>query len=102
MADFRAALRGGQCRAAGIGEEVQHIHRAGLLFTLLHGFADPFPHNALFGENAEVAEVGGRKFKGDAGDVDFPVVGQIVAVVPAVAALAVESGGDILPVGFGE
>ena len=97
MTDFRTALRGGQRRAAGVGEKIQHIHGAGLLFALLHSFADPFPHHSLFGENAEVAEVGGRKFKGDTGNGDFPVIGQVMAVMPAVAALAVEPGGDIAP-----
>ncbi len=101
VADLRTALRGGEGRTAGIGEEVEHAGRFVPHLALLNRFADPVPHDALFREHTEVAEIGGGEFKADARDGDNPFIGQVVAVVPAVAVLAVEAGRHILPVFFG-
>jgi hypothetical protein len=49
-----------------------------------------------------MSEVGGGELEVNLCDVNRPFIGQITAVVPAVALFAIKSGGNVLPDGFGK
>ena len=93
-----AALRGGECGAARIGEKIEKVEwLASRMRCLRHAFADPVPHGAGFGEDAEVTEVGGRELHPHPVDLGDPGVRQPFASAPFEPLLSGEEGVGLLP-----
>ena len=102
MADGSTGSGTGQRSAAGVAEEVQHLHRAVRGADLL---LVPRPVDRLLREHAGVLEAGGADDEGQLilpfSTGDLPLFGQTAAVLPLAAALigAVVNGVRLGPEG---
>ena len=94
MKHLRAAGRGRQCRAAGIGKQVQHPHRptgAG------HLFPDEIPVGRLLRENAGMLEIHGFDVKGQVVLIaNLPPLGQGIFRPVAAAGIGADIAGIVL------
>ena len=98
MADLGTGEGGRERGPARVGEEVED---GDLAAGVADGLADPTPLGALFGEDAEMSEVGAGETELDVVDGDFPMGGKSVASVPVETLLAIEGGVGAFPFGNG-
>ena len=103
MADFSSCACCGERAATGVSEEINDLRRAVMFLAERGAFlGDASPLIPLFGEDAEVPEVGAAQLELRAIDGDGPCRWQLLATVPFVPTVTEECRGGLPPFDGGQ